>query len=44
MQRTIVRYALSCKEDARARTFLEERRRTEPDIVKEVEEALQFEK
>jgi hypothetical protein len=44
MQRAIVRYALSCKDDANARAFLDERRRVEPDVVKEVEEALQFEK
>jgi hypothetical protein len=44
MQRAIVRYALSCKDDASARAFLDERRRAEPDLVKEVEESLQFEK
>lgn len=44
MQRAIVRYALSCKDDASARAFLGERRRTEPELVKEVEESLQFEK
>jgi hypothetical protein len=44
MQRAIVRYALSCKDDADARAFLDQRRRAEPDLVKEVEEALQFEK
>jgi hypothetical protein len=44
MQRAIVRYALSCKDDSGARAFLDERRKAEPDLVKEVEEALQFEK
>jgi hypothetical protein len=44
MQRAIVRYALSCKDDNSARAFLDERRRGEPDLVKEVEESLQFEK
>lgn len=44
MQRAIVRYALSCKDDTNARAFLDERRRAEPDLVKEVEESLQFEK
>ena len=44
MQRAIVRYALSCKNDPGARAFLDERRRAEPDVVKEVEESLQFEK
>jgi hypothetical protein len=43
-QRAIVRYALSCKDDPAARAFLDERRRQEPDLVKEVEESLQFEK
>jgi hypothetical protein len=44
MKRTILRYALCCKEDATARAFVDERRRAEPDLVKEVEETLQFEK
>lgn len=44
MRRAIIRYALSCKNDDRAKTFLDARRRAEPDTVKEVEEALQFEK
>jgi hypothetical protein len=43
MQRAIVRYALCCKDD-NARAFVAERRRLEPDLVKEVEESLQFEK
>jgi hypothetical protein len=44
MQRAIIRYALSCKNDARASAFLDERRRAEPELIKEVEESLQFEK
>jgi hypothetical protein len=44
MQRAIVRYALSCKDDSAARAFVEEHRRSEPDLIKEVEESLQFEK
>ncbi len=44
MQRAIVRYALSCKDDASARAFLDERRRADPELVKDVEESLQFEK
>ncbi len=43
MQRAIVRYALSCDDDA-AKKFTAERRRYEPDLVKEVEDSLQFEK
>jgi hypothetical protein len=42
-QRAIVRYALSCPSDHAARSFLAGRRRQEPDLVKEVEESLQFE-
>jgi hypothetical protein len=37
MQRAIVRYALSCKDNA-CLAFLAERRRQEPDLVREVEE------
>ena len=44
MQRAIVRYALSCKDDEAAKSSSAERRRYEPDLVKEVEESLQFEK
>ena len=44
MQRAIVRYALCVKEDDAAKKFMAERRRYEPDLVKEVEESLQFEK
>ncbi len=43
MERAIVRYALSC-DDAASRTFAAERRRSDPDVVKDVEESLQFEK
>jgi hypothetical protein len=43
MQRTIVRYGLSCKEETAAK-FIAERRRGEPELVKEVEDSLQFEK
>ena len=43
MQRAIVRYALSCDDDA-AKRFTAEHRQAEPDLVKEVEESLQFEK
>jgi hypothetical protein len=44
MKRTIVRYALSCKDDPTARGFVEERRREDAELVKGVEEELQFEK
>jgi hypothetical protein len=44
MKRTIVRYALSCKDDPAARSFVEERRREDAELVKGVEEELQFEK
>jgi hypothetical protein len=45
MQRAIMRYAASReKDDEAARRFMAERRRAEPDLVKEVEESLQFEK
>jgi hypothetical protein len=43
MQRAIVRYGLSCTEET-ATKFIAERRRSEPDLVKEVEDSLQFEK
>jgi len=43
MQRAIVRYGLSCKDETAAK-FIAERRRSEPELVKEVEESLQFEK
>ena len=44
MQRAIVRYALSCKDEATVKQFIADRRRSEPELVKEVEESLQFEK
>jgi hypothetical protein len=44
MKRTLVRYALSCKDDPGARAFVEERRREDAELVKGVEEELQFEK
>lgn len=44
MKRAIVRYALSCKDDPAAQSFVTERRRAEPDLVKEVEESLEYEK
>jgi hypothetical protein len=44
MQRAILRYALLCKPTDEVQRFLAERRRAEPDVVKEVEELLQYEK
>lgn len=44
MKRTIVRYALACKGDANAAAFVEARRREDAEMVKGVEEELQFEK
>jgi hypothetical protein len=44
MKQTIVRYALCCKDDAAARAFVAERRREDADLVKRIEEELQFEK
>ncbi|MHB1423327.1 MAG: hypothetical protein ACYC3I_09065 [Gemmataceae bacterium] len=44
MKRTIVRYALCCKDDASAAGFVAERRREDAELVKGVEEELQFEK
>jgi hypothetical protein len=43
MRRTIVRYALCCPKPEAAR-FVADVRRREPDLVKDVEEELQFEK
>jgi hypothetical protein len=43
MQRAILRYGLSCTEETAAK-FIAERRRYEPEVVKEVEDSLQFEK
>ncbi len=43
MERAIVRYALSCDDEA-SKQFIAERRRADTDLVKDVEESLQFEK
>jgi hypothetical protein len=43
MRRAIVRYALCCPKPEAA-AFVAERRKAEPDLVKDVEESLQFEK
>ena len=43
MRRAIVRYALTCPLPE-AQRFLAERKKAEPDLVKDVEESLQFEK
>jgi hypothetical protein len=44
MREAIIRYALSCKDDVAAQKFLAERRKAEPDLVKDVEDAMRFEK
>jgi hypothetical protein len=44
LKRKLVRYALCAKDDPMVRQFLAERRRTEADLVKEVEDALEQEK
>jgi hypothetical protein len=44
MRRTIVRYALCCKDNKDAAQFLEARRKDDPEIVKDEEEALKFDK
>jgi len=44
VHRNIVRYALCCKQDDVVRQFLAERRRVEPEVVKEVEESIEIEK
>ena len=44
MRETIIRYALSCKDDAAAVKFLAQRRQAEPDLVRDVEDAMRFEK
>ena len=44
MKRTIVRYALCCKGDANAEAFVQARRQEDSELVKGVEEELQFEK
>jgi hypothetical protein len=43
LQQAILRYALTCK-DAACRSFIDDRRRAEPDAVRDVEEGLQAEK
>lgn len=43
MTRTIIRYALCCPQ-AEAVRFINERRKQDPGLIKEVEEGLQFEK
>jgi hypothetical protein len=43
MQRTLLRYAL-CSKDPAVVEFMRQRRKEEPDLVKEVEESLEFEK
>ena len=44
MKRTLVRYALCCKNDAAATAFVQARRQEDAELVKGVEEELQFEK
>ena len=44
MRETIIRYALACKDDTAAQKFLAVRRQTEGDLVRDVEDALRFEK
>jgi hypothetical protein len=44
MRETIIRYALSCKDDTTTQKFLAERRKAEPDLVRDVEDSLRFEK
>jgi hypothetical protein len=43
MQQAIIRYALACN-DAACRSFLDVRRRAEPEVVRDVEEQLRLEK
>jgi hypothetical protein len=43
MQRAFIRYALSCKDRDDAKRFLDDRRRSDADLVKDVEESLAFE-
>jgi hypothetical protein len=43
VKRAIIRYALCCGDDASQR-FVADRRKAEPEVVREVEESLQFEK
>jgi len=44
MKRAILRYALSCKNPKDVGEFLKQRRAAAPDLVKEVEESLEYEK
>jgi hypothetical protein len=44
MRETIIRYALGSKDDDTVVKFLKERRQAEPDLVKDVEDSLRFEK
>jgi hypothetical protein len=44
MKRAILRYALCCKTSKEAGDFVKQRKSAEGDLVKEVEEGLQFEK
>jgi hypothetical protein len=44
MERALVRYALTNKGDAASAQFVAARRKDKPDLVKEVEEGLEFEK
>lgn len=44
MQRTVLRYALSCPKDNAVVQFLDERRKQEPELVKEVAESLDMER
>ena len=39
-----IRYALVCPPDDRTRAFLADRRRLEPDLVRQAEESLMYEK
>ena len=43
MQRALIRYALSCDDDA-CKQFAAARRRADPETVKDVEESLKFDK
>jgi hypothetical protein len=44
MRKTIVRYALSCKDDKDAARFIEARRKDDPELVKDEEESLKYDK
>jgi len=44
MQRAILRYALSCPETAESKAFLAERRKSDAEMVREVEEGLRLER